>query len=87
MLFSLFSTFCDNIFTDLDECVVWGNNCPQFCTNIKGSFKCHCREGFSDRSGGRGAVCTAVGKSGIKKTFSFTQYQLFFVYVFYSTFD
>ncbi|GFR87432.1 low-density lipoprotein receptor-related protein 2-like [Elysia marginata] len=41
---------------DIDECATWGNNCPQECINMKGSFKCRCHEGFSDPQN-RGVTC------------------------------
>ncbi|RUS75762.1 hypothetical protein EGW08_016467 [Elysia chlorotica] len=41
---------------DIDECAEWGNNCPQACINMKGSFKCGCHEGFSDPQN-RGLRC------------------------------
>ncbi|CAE1155780.1 LRP2 [Acanthosepion pharaonis] len=34
----------------IDECAQWGNNCPQICNNLKGSFKCACMTGFFESS-------------------------------------
>lgn len=31
---------------DQDECATWGNNCPQGCKNMKGSYECSCVKGF-----------------------------------------
>lgn len=47
---------------DIDECAVWGNNCPQACRNVKGSFKCQCHDGFFElfSRSGRGLLCKAV---------------------------
>ncbi|XP_064646226.1 low-density lipoprotein receptor-related protein 2-like [Lineus longissimus] len=39
---------------DVDECAKWGNNCPQLCHNLKGTWKCQCAPGFS---GQRGKFC------------------------------
>lgn len=35
---------------DIDECAQWGNNCPQICNNVKGSYKCSCMTGFIESS-------------------------------------
>ena len=50
------------VLPDVDECLNWGNNCPQRCVNVKGSHKCQCHEGFTDGSSGRGTMCEANGK-------------------------
>ncbi|ESO82185.1 hypothetical protein LOTGIDRAFT_170222, partial [Lottia gigantea] len=43
---------------DINECDRWGNNCPQKCQNIKGTYKCQCAEGFRDRQR-KGTECKA----------------------------
>ena len=44
---------------DIDECLSFGHNCSQICTNTKGAYNCSCRDGFrlSDQFSG---VCKAV---------------------------
>ncbi|CAL1548074.1 unnamed protein product [Lymnaea stagnalis] len=47
---------------DINECATWGNNCPQDCLNVKGSFKCRCHKGFSDPHN-RGQECKSDDSS------------------------
>ncbi|XP_041374759.1 low-density lipoprotein receptor-related protein 2-like [Gigantopelta aegis] len=49
---------------DIDECVRWGNYCPQLCQNVKGSFKCQCADGFVD-SQRKGTLCKAIDRNMI----------------------
>ena len=48
-------------FTDIDECSIYGNGCPQLCNNVKGSFKCQCAPGFTDVKG-QGHDCKPKGR-------------------------
>jgi len=44
---------------DVDECLTFGNNCSQICTNMNGTYSCSCRDGF-DLSDQFSGVCRAV---------------------------
>ena len=33
---------------DVDECAQHNGGCPQICDNIPGSFKCSCKDGYTD---------------------------------------
>ncbi|XP_013407657.1 low-density lipoprotein receptor-related protein 2-like [Lingula anatina] len=49
---------------DVDECASWGNNCPQQCSNLKGTYKCQCAAGFTDTSS-RGTKCRGTGAASV----------------------
>lgn len=61
---------------DVDECSIWGNQCPQICRNVKGSYKCKCNDGFSDVKG-KGTKCKAEGNSKV------TFIHLLYIYIYY----
>ena len=37
-------------FSDTDECYNYNGNCTHFCDNLKGSYKCRCRDGYRLKS-------------------------------------
>ncbi len=53
---------------DVDECMDFGHNCSQICTNMNGTYSCSCRDGFqlSDQFSG---VCKTM-KGDVEVLFS-----------------
>lgn len=48
---------------DIDECTTVSlNHCPHSCENLKGSFQCHCANGFVDPHGD-GTICEPADSS------------------------
>ena len=47
-----------NYFSDIDECLTYSDKCHQhaFCFNTKGTFDCHCNQGFT----GDGYFCEGI---------------------------
>jgi len=41
---------CRNIFVDVNECDEAMDTCEQLCTNVPGSYKCSCRQGYTFNS-------------------------------------
>ncbi len=47
------------MFSEIDDCIEGTHNCDKNakCTNLKGSFKCECNDGYNDTGRARKGEC------------------------------
>lgn len=55
---------------DVNECLDFGHNCSQICTNSKGGYECSCRDGFRLSDAFSGVCRSTVSEDFAKVLFT-----------------
>ena len=55
---------------DVNECLEFGHNCSQICTNTKGGYECSCRDGFRLSDAFSGVCRSTTEEESTKVLFS-----------------